>query len=151
MDGGVDGHGLIVGVDAGDFFIHLEEVAVFGFDDIFAQLYDGLLTGIFDATQGGFRFAVSEDGVFEVEEHCSAGGVDSSTFVAYFFDGAGGHVAWDEVAEGGVHAFEEVVSVVGWDVARIFLFVAYSEYVFHFFGHPHAAVVAEGFGHEGEF
>ncbi len=150
VDGGVDGHGLLVGVDAGDFFIHLEEVAVFGFDDFFAQLADGVWIGVGDAAQGCFGFAVADNGVFEVEEDGSARSVDAASFVAHFFYGACGHVARNEVSEGGVHTFEEVISIFGWNVARILLFVAYGEDIVHFFGHPDASVIAEGFGHEGE-
>jgi len=116
MDGGVDAHGDLVGVFARDLFVHLEEVAVAFLDGFAAEAFDG---------------------VREVEVDAEAAGSDAAAIVALFLGGAAGDVAWGEVAEAGVFAFEVVVAVFFRDAAGRFAAV------FLAFGDPAAAVVAE--------
>ena len=131
VDGGEDHHGGLVGVFSGDAFVHVEEVAV-----AFAD----------------FAFAEAVDGVAEVEIDAEAGaGGDAALVVAGFLGGAGGDVAGGEVAEAGVFAFEVVVAVGFGDVAGLEFAAHDAGGEFACPGCPDASVVAQGFGHEGEF
>ena len=122
VDGGVDAHRDLVGIFVGDALIHVEEVAV--------ALADGL-------------GAEAADGVGEVEVDAEAGFADAAAFVADGFGVAGGDVAGDEVAEGGIFALEVVVALVFGDLIGLAL-------VTFLLWDPDAAVVAERLGHERE-
>jgi len=123
VDGGVDAHGLLVGIFGGDLFVDFEEIAV--------ALADG-------------GFAEALDGIGEIEIDAETAWADAAAVVGGFFGGAGGDIAWGEVAEAGVFAFEIVIAFgfgdLGWGTLVAFIF-----------GDPDASVVAEGLGHEGEF
>ena len=128
VDSGVDAHGLFVGVDVGDLLVHLEEVAVAGFDDVAAEALDGVGEVEIDSQTGAYAIAG----------------------IAALFGGAGGDVARHEVAEGGIAALEVVVAVFLSDVVGAELVGADGLGVFFLLGHPDAAVVAEALAHEGE-
>ena len=89
VDGGVNHHRRLVGVLVGDFLVHLEEVAIFLFDDIFAE---------------------AADGVAEVEVDSKSRGAHAVAGIAAFLSGTAGDVAWHQVAEGWVAAFKVVVA-----------------------------------------
>ena len=129
VDGGVDHHRRLVGVLVGDFLVHLEEVAVFLLDYVFAQ---------------------SLDGVVEVEEDGEASAADTVAGIAALFGCAAGDVAGHEVAEGGIAALEVVVAVLFGYVVGFELAGAECFGVLFLLGDPDAAVVAEAFAHQGE-
>ncbi len=90
MHGGVDPHRDLVRVLRGDPLVHVEEVAVL------------VLHGL--AAHPG-------DGVGEVQVDALAAGTDATPLVADVLRGAGGDVAGDEVAEGGVDPLQVVVAL----------------------------------------
>ena len=130
VDGGENLHGCFVGALVGDFFVHVEEVTVARSDLIAAEVADGLR---------------------EVEIDSQAGVVHTEALVATFLGSAAGHVAGNEVTEGGIAAFEVVVAVFLGNVLTLETAFLARLGVFELFGHPNAAVVAERLGHEGEF
>src|SRR5207237_1059927 len=67
---------------------------------------------------------------------------DAAAFVAYLFGAARGDVAWREVSVARIFAFEIVVAVLFGDLPRVFLQVGFVLW------HPHAAVIAQRFGHQ---
>ena len=130
MDGGINHHGVLVWVDVDDFLVHLEEVAIFLFNDIAAETLDG---------------------IGKVEIDGQAGGAYAVACVATFFGGAGGNIAGHEVAESGIATFEVVVAVFFRNIFWTLFTAADGFGVLFLFGHPDTAVVAEAFAHEGEF
>ena len=140
VDGGVNHHGVVVvhtvdgvcqfaGVHVGDFFIHIEEVAIALAHHVDAEAVDG------------FR---------EVEEHGLSGVVHTKALIAAFFSGTGSHVARHEVAESRIAAFEIVVAFFFRNVATLLGAGLDSLRIVEVFGHPDASVVAERFRHQRE-
>ena len=123
MDRGINPHRRLVGIFAGDLFVHVEEVAVALADRVFAE---------------------ARDRVREIEINAAPAGADAAAFVADFLGAAGGDVARGEVAVARVFALQIIIAVAFRDFARrlaaIFLPLR----------HPDAAVVAERLRHEGE-
>jgi hypothetical protein len=129
VDGRINHHRQLIRIFAGDFFIHLEKVAVAGADRVFAE------------TCGC---------VAEVEINSQTGGGDAAAVIAGFFRSAGRNVARRKVAEGWIFPFEEVVALVFRDVfGGDFLALEFFGDLLRFRG-PDAAVVAERLRHQGE-
>ncbi len=123
MDRRVDAHRRLVGVLVRDLLIHREEVAVTLADLALPEALDG----------GG-----------EVEIDAKPGFTHATAFVANGLGGAAGDVARREVAERGIHPLKIVIAVAFRDVRRLLAAV------FLALGHPHATVIAERLGHQGE-
>ena len=81
MDGRIDPHGSLIGVFAGNFFIHLEQVAVFLFNH---------------------RPGIPFDGIGKVKINRQPRLADAFAHVTLLLGIAGGDVARHEVAETGV-------------------------------------------------
>ena len=129
VDGGIDLHRRLVGVLAGDLFIHLEKVAVAGLDRLFAEPVDR---------------------VAEVEEHPESRLGHPPAFVADLLRGSRGDVARREVSERGILALEkEIASVLG-NVFRHHGAAADLRGIFLRLGNPDTTIVPERLGHEGE-
>src|SRR5690606_34700548 len=112
----------LVWIFAGDPLVHLEQVAVAIGDDLLAEAADGV-------------------GEVEIDRHLAR--ADAAALVAHGLGGARGGVARDQVAEAGVATLEVVVALALADLvgaARVVLLL----------GHPHAAVVAQRLGHQGQ-
>ncbi len=122
VHGGVDPHGDLVRVLGGDPLVHVEEVAVL--------LLDG-------------PAAHAPDGVGEVQVDALAAGADAAPLVADVLGGAGGDVAGDEVAEGGVDALQVVVALVLGDLGG-------GTGVALGLRDPDASVVAQRLAHQGQ-
>ena len=119
---GVNAHRNLVGVFPGNLLVHVEEVAVF-----FAH----------------HRFAHAANGVGEIQIDALSAGTDASPFVANFLGSSRSDVARHQVAETRVAALEIVIALVLGNLrrrARVALFLR----------HPHAAVIAQRFGHQRE-
>ena len=78
MHGRINHHWLLVRIFTGDFFVHLEEVAVAGADGVLAK------------TLGG---------IAEIQINSQPSWRNATAFVADFLGGAGGNVARGEIAE----------------------------------------------------
>lgn len=122
VNGGVDHHGFFVGAAVGDFFVHVEEVAVLSADPFLAHACDGVL---------------------EVEEDTESGNGDAAAVVALFLGGAGRDVTRREVTEGGVFAFQVVVAIFFGDVGSFHFLAADFFSDFTCFGNPDATIIAE--------
>ena len=127
VHGRVDPHRDLVGVLARDPGVHVEEVAVLVLDGLAAEALDGLGEVEVDAAS----YAVDL-------------GADAAALVAHVLGLAGGDVAGDQVAEGGVDPLEVVVAVLLGDLARVLVGVL------GVLGHPDAAVVAQRLAHQGQ-
>src|SRR5665213_4357265 len=97
MDRGVDAHRHLVRVFSSDAVVHLEEVSVALFDHV--------------GTDAARRFG-------EVEARAVLQRAYTATGVDLVLDRAGGDVARNEVSEGRVAPFEEVVAVVFGNLIR---------------------------------
>src|SRR5699024_6321808 len=117
---GVDAHGHFPGVLPGDLLIHLEQVAVLARHCIRAQALDGF---------------------GEVQVNPAPAGAHTASFVADLLGGAGGDVPRDQVAEGRITPFQEVVAFLIGDVPRV-------PVVATLLGNPDAAVVAQRLAHQ---
>src|ERR1017187_3150728 len=122
VHGRVDAHRVLVRILARDAVVHVEQVAVALLDDVGAEALDGIA---------------------EVQVDGQAALAHAAAFIAGGFGVAGGHVARHEVAEAGVFALQEVIALSFGDLAGGAL-VALRD------GYPNAAVVAQGFAHQGE-
>ena len=133
VDGGVDHHGLVVlhavdlvgevaGIDVGDLFVHIKEVAV------------ALLHGV---------EAEAVDGLGEVEEHSQAGVVHAEALVAALLGSTTGHVTGHEVTEGGIAALQIVVAVFFGNLPALQRAFLQLLGVFQLLGNPDAAVVTQ--------
>ncbi len=122
VDGGVDAHGHLVGVFAGDALVHVEQVAVALLDDVLAQALDG---------------------VAEIQVDGQAGFAHAAAFVADRLGVARGHVARHQVAEAGIRALQVVVALGFGNLAGRALVALLQR-------HPDAAVVAQRFAHQRE-
>ena len=96
VDSREDHHRVLIGVLVHDFLVHLEEVAVFLRNDIFAEALDS---------------------VGEVEEDSETCVVHAEAFVATLFGSTRSHVAGHEVTEGRIAALQVVVAVFLGDIA----------------------------------
>src|SRR3974390_1070603 len=122
VGGGIDAHGDFVRVFACYALVHFQEVAV---------------------AFGDFGSAKALDAVGEIEIDTEAAGTNAATFVTFALGGAGGDVARNEIAKGGIAALEVVVALRFRDLVGRTL-------VTRSFGNPDAAVVAQRLGHQGE-
>ena len=122
VDSREDSHRDCVGVLAGDALVHLEQVAV---------------------ALGDYVLAQALDGVAEVQIHGQPGFTHAAAFVADLLGVAGSHVARNQVAEAGVLALQVIIPLGFGDLGG-------RPPVAFLQGHPHPAVVAQGFAHERE-
>ena len=120
MDGRVNPHRRLVGVFVGDLMVHVKQVAV-----PFAHLV----------------FTESFDRITEIEIDAVTARANAPAFIAHLFCGAGGDVARDEIAKGGIPAFEIIIALAFRNPSRCALVI---------FGlrHPDAAVVAKRLAHQ---
>ena len=125
--GRINHHRLLVRVHVGNLFVHLEQVAVAGLDDILAEPFDSGL---------------------EVEEYGEPRFVHAETGIATLLGGTGSHVAGNEVTERRIPAFEVVIPVLLRDFGSLFEFGAELLHILLLLGYPDAAVVAERLRHE---
>ena len=117
---GINPHGNLVWVLAGDSFVHIEQVAVFGANIIFAVTFDHRT---------------------EVQVHAVLERTDPFTLIHHRFRISRGHIAGNQIAERGVLPFEVVVPItvtylVGW--AR----------VIECGWHPDSSVITQRFRHQ---
>src|SRR5713101_1559118 len=122
MDRGKNAHGRFVSVLSGDFFIHVEKIAV-----LFTDL----------------RLSQAANGIGEVEIDALATWADATPLVTDFLRIPGGNVAGDEIAEAWVAPLEVIVALVFGDGTR-------GTRVTLFLGDPYAAVIPQRFGHQSE-
>src|SRR5699024_1547800 len=116
----VDAHRNLVRVLSGDALVHVEQVAVLGFDGVPSHALDG---------------------VGEVQVHTQTSGADAASFVADVLGGTGGDVTRHQVAEGRVSTFQVVVALVLGDLSWVAVVAA-------LLGHPDTAVVAQRLAHQ---
>ena len=90
MDGGVNAHGRLVRILAGNALVHLEQVAVALFNGVTAQTLDG---------------------VAEVQINGQTGFSHAAAFVAHHLGVARGHIARNQVAEAGIAPFQEIIAL----------------------------------------
>ena len=125
VHGGVDAHRHLVGVLTRDPLVHVEEVVVLLAHRVLAQALDRV-------------GEVEVDAAAEVADHRA----HAATLVADVLGLAGGDVAGDQVAEGGVDPLQVVVAVLLRDVARVL------GAVLGLLRHPDATVVAQRLRHQ---
>ncbi len=123
MNGGIDHHGRCIGILTGDFFIHLEEIAVFGRNPILSFPLDGV-PEIQIYRQAGFPYPFAQ--------------------VALFLGVSGRHVPGNQIAETRVFAFQVIVPLGFGDGFRGTLVAGFCR-------HPHPAVVSQAFAHQRQF
>ena len=123
MDRGINAHRRVVGIFAGDLFVHVEEIAVAFANGVFAQALDR---------------------VREIEIDAAPARADAAAFIAHFLGAAGRNVARSEVAEARIFAFQIIIALGFRDFVRRLGAILLP------FRHPDAAVVAERLRHEGE-
>ena len=122
MDGGEDHHRVFVRRDIGNLLVHIEKVAIAGFD---------------------FGLAETVDGLGEVEEHGQSGVVHAVALVTTLLGGTRSHVAGNEVTEGRIAALQIVVAVFLGNILALKLSGLKLFGIFEFFGHPDAAIVTQ--------
>ncbi len=138
VDSGIDHHGLVVlhaidlvgqvaGEHVGDLLIHLKQVAVALHDDVESQTVDRLRE-------------VQIDGQTSV--------VHAEALVAALLGGTAGHVARNEVAEGGIAALQIVVAVLLGNVPRLDLVLLQLLGVLNLLRHPDTTVVTQRLRHQ---
>ena len=93
----VNPHRDLIGVLAGDPFIHVEKVAVTIRDCILSQALNGV-------------------GKIQVDSQTAR--TDTPTFVANFFSRSRGDIARRKVPVAGIFAFQEIVPFIFWDLVR---------------------------------
>ncbi len=121
MDGRVNHHGFFTRIYVSDFFIHLEQVAVFLFYDFPAlRLY----------------------GVRKVQKNSTAREVDPKSVVAPFQSGSRSHITRNQIAVRRIASFQVVISVLIGNIGRPDFAFAKCCRVFLFGRYPNAAVVA---------
>ena len=123
MGGRIDHHGGFVRVVIRDVLVHIEQVAVFALDDV---------------------FAIPFDGIGKIKVNGVAGGSHPQAGVAHFLGVAAGHVTWHQVAETGILLFQEIPAVFFGNLVG-------AAGVLGILGHPDPAVVPETFTHQGQF
>ena len=123
VDGGIDHHGRGIRIFIGDAVVHLEEVAVLRLDVVASEALNGL---------------------GEVEIDRLAGGSDAAPLVAHLLGVARREVARNQVAEAGIFPLEIVIALRFGNLVG-------GPLVARSLRHPDASVVAQAFGHEGEF
>ena len=122
--------GQFARINVGNLFVHVEEVAI--------TLLNGLKSKAFDALR-------------EIEEHCKTRVVYSKSLVATLFCGTRGHVARNQVAEGGIATFQVIVAIFFGNVRPAFLSCLQCLSVFNLLGHPDTAVVTQRLRHQRQF
>ena len=141
VDGRINHHRLVVfhsvdfvsevtRINVGDFFVHVEEVAVTLLHGVEAQAVDTL---------------------GEVEEHSQSGVVHTESLVATLFGGTACHVTRHEVTECRIATFEVVVAVFFRYFPSLFLAFLQSLCVFQFLRNPDTSVITERFRHKSQF
>ena len=108
--------------------VHLEQVAVFLLNGLFSKALDGI-------------------GEVEIDGIACAHAIAR---IAALLGGTAGHVAWHQVAESGITAFQVVVAVFFRYVVGFQFASADGFGIFLSFGHPNATVVAEALAHQRE-
>ena len=146
----VDLHRRLIWVVVGDLLVHLEEVAVFGGDDLTAQVEDLFLARIVDALHIGLCPAVSADRIGEVEEDRFARAVDAQSGIAALLGCPGGHIAWNQISEGRITAFQIIISTVFGDVHRLQAALANGLCIFFVGRDPDPSVISQRLRHQGE-
>ena len=122
VHGGEDLHRCFVGALVGDFFVHIEEVAVACFDFIATKVFDGLR---------------------EIEEYGQTGIVHTEAFVATLFSGTAGHIARHKVAKSGITTLQVVVAIFFGNILALNFASLQFLGIFEFLGHPDTSVVAK--------
>ena len=148
VHGGVDAHRRLVRVVGRDLLVHLEQVAILGADHRLAQLADLLHRGGGNALDVGFGAAIALNGTGVVEVHSLSGFVHPESSITALLGGPARHIARHQVAEGRVPALEVVIAPFLGDVRRTKGAIAEGLHIGLLLGHPDAAVVPEGLGHQ---
>ena len=130
VHGGIDHHGILIGIHIDNLLVHLEEVAVFLLHDVASETFDG---------------------IGEVEVDGQARGAYAVAGVAALLGGTAGHVARHQVAEGGISALEVVVALLFGYINGTQLTRTYSLGILLLLGHPDTAVVTQRLAHQREF
>ena len=123
MDGGVNPHRNIVGIFAGDLFIHFKQIPVTLPDCMFAQTLDG---------------------VGKIEIDAPAPGTDAATFVANFLCRARRNITRRKIAVTRIFSFEIIIAIGLRNFCRRFVAV------FLPLRYPDASIVPQRLGHERE-
>ena len=122
--------GQLAGINVGYLFVHVEEVAITLTNGIDAQAFDALR---------------------EIEEHSKTRVVYAESLVATLLCGTRGHVARNQVAEGGIATFQVIVAIFFGNVRTAFLSCLQCLSIFNLLGHPDTAVVTQRLRHQREF
>ena len=130
MNGRIDHHRFVIRIHVGNLLIHLEKVAVTGFDDVLAQAGDRRL---------------------EIQEHGQSGLVHAEACIAAFFGGTRSHIARHEVTESRITALQVVVAILLGDIRSFLLFRTDRLNILFLFRHPDPAVVTQRLGHQRQF
>ena len=117
-------------INVGDFFIHIEEVAVTLKNNVDAQTVDSF---------------------GEIEEYGQTGVVYTETCVATFFSGTAGNVTRNQVTECRIAAFQVVVAVFFRNIASFDFTLLEFHSVFFLLRNPDTTVVTKRFGHQCQF
>ena len=116
-------------INVGDFFIHIEEVAVTLKNNVDAQTVDSF---------------------GEIEEYGQTGVVYTETCVATFFSGTAGNVTRNQVTECRITAFQVIVAVFFRNITSFdFAFLKFHS-IFFFLRNPDTTVVTERFRHQSQ-
>ena len=124
MDRRIDAHGSLISIFARDLFVHVEQVAVPLADDRLAQPLNRL---------------------GKIQINPQAARPDATACVANLLGGARGDVARSEVPVAGIFPFQKVIPLRLGNGPRRLTAILLAP------GHPDAAIIAQRFGHEGEF
>ena len=127
VDGGIDHHGVLVGVHIDNLLVHLEEVAIFLLHHIASQTLDS---------------------IGKVEVHGQTRRAYTVASIATLFGSTRCHIAGHQVAESGIAAFQIVVAILFGDVIGTLLAATDGLSILLLLGHPDAAIVAEALTHQ---
>ena len=123
MHGGINAHGLLVGVLTGDLFIHVEKIAVTFTHLVFTQTLDG---------------------IGKIQINTETARPHATTFIAGFLGGARRDITRSQVSIAGIFALEEIIPLTFGDFRS-------GPFVRLLLGNPDATVVSERLGHQSQF
>ena len=129
VDGGINHHRLLIGIDTGYLLVHLEEVAVTGSDNILAE---------------------SCDSGREIQEYGKTCLIDTIAGIASLLGGTGSHVAGNKITESRIAALKIVVAVLLGYLRALYLLCAELLDILHLLRNPDTSVITERLTHKGQ-
>ena len=119
MKRGIYAHRNLIGIFAGDTFVHVEQITV---------------------AFGNNAFPQAVDGIGKIKINPDFGFTDTATFITGFFRRTGRNITRGKITEAGVFTFKELITLIFGDIRSCPIIAG-------FLWDPDTTIIAERFGH----